>query len=140
MVICKRDAFLLLVLISSAFVCLPHACGCGGGCTISGGGEASYNFIGDRAVDMDMSSFDEFVRDNLGSRQTAVSAISLSHEAMPKANSSLNLTCRGNMSQNCSEVITGLANTSSDEKIVKLGARENRAASMVLAAFNNHML
>jgi len=95
---------------------------------------------------MDMASFNEFARDNLGTHQTTLRAIPLSHETMPKANSSINLTCNGNMSQNCSavsSVINGPGNTTSDNKTVKLGAsgmQDNRASSMVFAAFNNNML
>jgi len=148
--ICTRNAVLFLVLMSSAFISIPHASGCGGGCVVSGGGggggEASYNFMGDRAVDMDMSSFDEFARDNLGNHQTTLRAIPLSHEIMRKANSSINLTCNRNMSQNCSAVCSvsnGPGNTMSDNKTVKLGAagiQDNRVSSMVFAAFNNNML
>ncbi len=145
MVICTRNAVLFLVLMSSAFICLP-ANGCSGGCAVSGGGYASYNFIGDRAVDMDMSSFDEFARDNLGNYQTTLRAMPILHETVPKANSSLNLTSNDNMSQNCSSacpLINGQGNATSDNKIVKLGTsgvQDNRASSMVLAAFNNNML
>jgi hypothetical protein len=132
--------------MSSAFICLPHACGCSGGCVVSSGGDASYNFIGDRAVDIDMPSFDEFARDNLGNHQTTLRAIPLSHETMQKANSSLNLTGKGDMSQNCSAVcplINDQGNTTSDNRTIKLGTsgvRYNRASSMVFAAFNNNML
>jgi hypothetical protein len=145
MVICTKNAVLILVLMSSAFTCLPAANGCSGGCVVSGGGDASYNFIGDRAVDMDMSSFDDFVRDKIGNHQTTLRAIQLSHATMPKDNSSLNQTSNGNMSQNCSAVspiINGQENATSDNKAIKLGAVgvNDYRASMVLAAFNNNML
>jgi hypothetical protein len=62
-------------MAASALATLPcMGGGCGASCAVSGG--SSYNFMGDRAFNIGMSSFDEFVRDNVG--QTSLSAKSLS--------------------------------------------------------------
>ena len=60
-----RGQIAILILFLAA--CSPAAakCSCGG----SSGG-ASYNFLGDPAVDIGMDSFDEFVRENV--RKTSV--------------------------------------------------------------------
>lgn len=115
-------AILSLIVISSFFVSLPEADGgCSGGCSISGGGGvSSTSFMGDRAVDIEMSSFDEFVRDKLGS------------------NSSLNQTGNGNSSQNSSAAMI-----SSDNGTIKLGAvamKESRQSTLAFAVFNNNWL
>jgi hypothetical protein len=62
-----KHMILFFVVVLSIFVDLPHAKGgCGGPCAVSGGGVSSFSFISDPAFNIDMSSFDEFVRDNLG--------------------------------------------------------------------------
>jgi hypothetical protein len=141
-----RLTSLFLVVISSLFICLPHANGgCGGACAVSGGGGSSYNFMGDPAVTIDMSSFDEFVRDNLGDHQTTLQAKSLSGDTLLNATSSLNQTDDGNASQNSLVVlpaINSLGNTTSDNRTVKLGAsgmQDKRLSTLALAAFNNNM-
>ncbi len=75
-----RHTILFLAFISFVFICLPHAeGGCGGACSVSGGG-SSYNFMGDPAVNIDMSSFDEFARDSLGNNRTTLVVKSLSQK------------------------------------------------------------
>ena len=100
----KRMALFLVVV--SAFA--AHPCmggGCGASCAVSGG--SSYNFMGDPAFNIGMSSFDEFVRDNVG--QTSLSAKSLSADNPSSANSSLNQT--GNSSQTDVEVLPGIGSS-----------------------------
>lgn len=53
-----RGMFAVLILLLA--VGSPAAAKC---CSLGGGG-ASYNFLGDSAVDISMDSFDEFVREN----------------------------------------------------------------------------
>jgi hypothetical protein len=140
-----RLTILFLVVMSSVFIYLPHAKGgCGGACAVSGGGDSSYNFMGDPAVTIDMSSFDEFVRDNLGD-QTTLQAKSLSQDTPLNTTSSLNQTVNGNASQNSLVVrpaINSLGNMTSDNRTVKLGAsgmQDKRLSTLAFAAFNNNM-
>jgi len=152
--ISTRHAILFLVAVSSVFIYLPHASGgCGGGsCSIGG---ASYDFLGDPAVTMDMSSPDDFVRDNIGNSQTMLSTKSLSQGTPSNNSSSLNQTNKGNVSQNSSgalRVINGQGNmtsnnttsynATSDSKIVKLGAsgmQDKRLSTTAFTVFNNNM-
>ena len=144
---------ILFLLVLSSIIYLPHARGgCGGGsCSIGG---ASYDFLGDPAVNMDMSSPDDFVRDNIGNSQTILSTKSLSQKPPSNNSSSLNQTDKGNVSQNSSAalgVINGQGNTTSNNttsdntsnsKIVKLGAsgmQDKRLSTLALTAFNNNM-
>jgi hypothetical protein len=122
-----RHTILFLVVMSSVFIYLPQAKGgCAGGCSVSGGGGSSSNFMSDPAVDIDMSSFDEFVRDNLGGDpQTTLQAKSLSQYEPLNTNSSSNQTSNGNASQDSivvPTVINSQGNTTSDNGTVKLGA------------------
>ena len=151
--ISTKHAILFLLVLSSV-IYLPHARGgCGGGsCSIGG---ASYDFLGDPAVNMDMSSPDDFVRDNIVNSQTMLSTKSLSKGAPKNNSSSLNQTSRGNVSQNSSaalHVINGQGNTTSnnktsdnatsDSKIVKLGAtgmHDKKLSTLALTTFNNNM-
>lgn len=134
-------AILFLMVISSIVISLPEVKGgCSGGCSISGsGGISSTSFMGDRAVDISMSSFDEFVRDNLGSNSVAaLQAKSPSQGAQLNSNSSLGQTGNGNSSQNGSAVMN-----SSDSRIVKLGAigmQDSRLSTLASAAFDNNWL
>jgi hypothetical protein len=140
-----KHTILFLVVISSVFIYLPQVKGgCAGGCAVSGGGGSSSSFMGDPAVNIDMSSFDEFVRDNLGGNpQTTLQAKSLSQDKPFSTNSSRNETCNYNASQNnsaVSPVINSLENASSDIKTVKLGAsgmQDKRMSTLVFTAFNN---
>lgn len=132
----KRMA--LFLVVASAFATLPcMGGGCGGSCSISGG--SSYNFMGDPAFNIGMSSFDEFVRDNVG--QTSLSTRSLSTDNPSSANSSLNQT--SNSSQTDVEVFPGInssGNMTSDNGAVKLGAsgiQDTRVSTLVFATFNN---
>ena len=122
----------------SAFATLPcTGGGCGTSCAVSGG--SSYNFMGDRAFSIGMSSFDEFVRDNVG--QTSLSAKSLSADDPLSAHSSLNQTRNASLTD--VEVLPGInssGNTTSDNSTVKLGAsviQDTRVSTLVLTAFNN---
>jgi hypothetical protein len=122
-----RHTILFLVVMSSVFIYLPQAKGgCAGGCSVSGDGGSSSNFMSDPAVDIDMSSFDEFVRDNLGGDpQTTLQAKSLSQYEPLNTNSSSNQTSNGNASQDSivvPTVINSQGNTTSDNGTVKLGA------------------
>jgi hypothetical protein len=114
----------LLLAVAFTFSSLPYAeGGYGGSCAVSGGGGSSYNFMGDPTFNIGMSSFDEFVRDNLD--QTALSTKSLSRDNPLSTNSPLNQTSNDNASQNSSEVlpvINNLGNTTSDKGTVELGA------------------
>jgi hypothetical protein len=145
MVISIKHTILFLVVISSVFICLPQARGgCAGGCAVSGGGVSSSSFMGDPAVNIDMSSFDEFVRDNLGSNpQTTLHAKSLSQDKPLCTNSSFNETGNCSASQNnsiVSPIINRIENVTSDIKTVKLdasGMQEKRLSTLVFTAFNN---
>jgi hypothetical protein len=142
-----RHTILFLVVMSSVFIYLPQAKGgCTGGCSVSGGGGSSSNFMGDRAVNIDMSSFDEFVRDNLGGDpQTTLQTKSLSQDKPFSTNSALNQTSNSNASQNSSVVrpiISSLGNKTSDNGTVRLGAtgmQDKRLSTLALTTFNNNM-
>lgn len=138
-----RHSILFLLVLSSIAIYLPHARGgCGGGpCSVGG---ASYDFLGDPAVNMDMSSFDEFARDNLGNHQTILPAKSLSQETLSNT-TSINQTNKGNVSQNSSavsRVIDSQVNTTTDNMPVKLGAsgmQNKRLSTLAFTAFDNNM-
>ena len=102
-----KHTILFLMVFSSFFISLPEVKGgCAGGCSVSGGGGSSTSFMGDRATNIDMSSFDEFVRDNLGSNPGAILQVkSLSQDTQLSINSSLNQTGNGNSSRNSSAVM-----------------------------------
>ena|GEM_PF-935538 len=128
----------LFLVLASAFA--THPCmggGCGASCAVSGG--SSYNFMGDRAFNIGMSSFDEFVRDNVG--QTSLSTITLSADDPSSANSSLNQT--SNASKTDAEVMPGInssGNITSDTGTIKLGAsgaQDTRLSTLVFTTFNN---
>jgi len=141
--ISTKYAILFLVAMSSVFIYLPHAQGCGGACAVGGG--SSYDFLGDPAVNMDMSSPDDFVRDNLGNHQTILSTKSLSQKPPSNNSSFLNQTDKGNVSQNSSavsHVIDSPLNTTSNNTTVKLGAigmQDKRPSTLALTVFNNNM-
>ena len=142
--ISTKHALLFLAVMSSVFIFLPHVRGgCGGGpCSIGG---ASYDFLGDPAVNMDMSSPDDFVRDNIGNSQTMLSTKSLSQGTPSNNSSSLNQTDKGNVSQNRSAVsrlIDSPLNATSDNTTVKLGAsgmQDKRLSTLAFTAFDNNM-
>ena len=139
-----RHLILILLVLSSIAIYLPHARGgCGRGpCSLSGG--SSYDFLGDPAVNMDMSSFDEFARDNLDNHQTILPAKSLSQETLSNT-TSVNQTNKGNVSQNSSavnRVIDSQVNTTTDNTPVKLGAsgmQDKRLSTLAFTAFDNNM-
>jgi hypothetical protein len=133
-----KHMILFLVVVSSIFVYLPHAKGgCGGPCAVSGGGISSSSFMGDPAVNIDMSSFDEFVRDNLGGDpRITFKAKSPFQDKLLNTNSSLNQTSNGNASQD------SLGNATSDNRTVKLGAsgmQETRSSTLASSIFNRNM-
>jgi hypothetical protein len=119
-----KHTILFLAVVSSVFISLPNVKGgCAGGCSVSGGGGSSTSFMGDRATNIDMSSFDEFVRDNLGCNPLQVK--SLSQYAQLSTNSSLNQTNNSNSIQNSSAVMlndNNPTNTTSDNRVIKLGS------------------
>jgi hypothetical protein len=140
-----KHTILFLVVISSVFICLPYTRGgCGGSCAVSSGG-SSYDFMADPSVNMDMSTFDEFYKDNLGDNQTTLHTKSLSKETLSNSNSSFNQTSNGNASQNnivAPNVINSQGNTTSDNGIVKLGAsgmQDKRLSTLAFTTFNNNM-
>ena len=141
-----KHTILFLVVISSVFICLPYARGgCGGSCAVSSGG-SSYDFMADPSVNMDMSTFDEFYRDNLGNNQTTLQTKSLSQDKTLNTNSIVNQTSNGNASQNSIAVpaliLNSQGNTTSDNGIIKLGAsgmQDKRLSTLPFAAFNNNM-
>jgi len=102
--------------------------------------------MGDPAVNIDMSSFDEFVRDNLGrDPRTTSQAKPLSQYTPSNTNSSLNQTSNGNSSQNSLVVMpqtNNMVNTTSDNRTAKLGTsgmQDNRLSTLTFAAFNSNM-
>jgi hypothetical protein len=135
----SKHKFLFLVVISSVFIGFAYAQGCSGGCVVTCGG-SSYNFMDDRATNIDMSSFDEFVRDNLGNNQTTLHTESLSSGTL-----SNDQTSNGNVSQNASVVINVIDSpgyTSLDNRTVKLGAsgmKDQRLSTLAYATSNNFM-
>ena len=126
----------LFLVVSSAFATLPcMGGGCGASCAVSGG--SSYNFMGDPAFNIGMSSFDEFVRDNIG--QTSLSTRSLSTENPSSANSSLNQASNYSQTE-ALPAINSSGNMTSDNGAVKLGAsgiQDTKVSTLVFAAFNN---
>ena len=140
-----KHTILFLVVISFVIICFPYARGgCGGSCAVSGGGSSS-DFMADPSVNMDMSTFDEFYRDNLGNNQTTLHTKSLSTETLSNSNSIVNQTSNGNASQNrivAPIVINSKGNKTSDNGAVKLGAsgmQDKRLSTLAFAAFNNNM-
>ena len=140
-----KHTIFFLVAISFVIICFPHARGgCGGSCAVSGGG-SSYDFMGDPSVNMDMSSFDEFYRDNLGDHQTTLQAKSLSQDKPLNTNSTVNQTNNVNASQNSILVPTAInnqGNTISDNGTVKLGSsgmKDKRLQNLAFNAFSNNM-
>jgi hypothetical protein len=149
-----KHTILLLLLVSFAAIYLPHAkCACGGPCVVVG--SSSYDFMGDPAINMDMSSPDEFIRESLGSGQTTLTVKSLSQKIASNNSSSLNQTNTGNVSQNSTatfDIIDALENktsdnassnnTTSNNRIVKLGAsgmQDKRLSTLVSSTFYNNM-
>lgn len=136
-----KHMILLLAVMSSAFIYLAYADGgCSGSCGLSSGGP-SYNFLDDRGFSADMSSFDEFMRDNLGDQAT-LNAKSLSQVMPSDANSSINQTDNGNASQDGFAVgpaTDSSANTTSDTGAIKLsasGIQDKRVSTLAFAIFN----
>lgn len=136
-----RQMVLLLLVVSSVFVSLPYAKGgCSGSCSISGG--ASYDFLGDPGFNPDMSSFDEFMRDNLDDQST-LNTKSVSQNDTQTVNSSINQSIDDNSRKNgiaVSPSTNSSTNTTADKETIKLGSigmQDKRASSMAFAAFNN---
>ncbi len=128
----------LFLVVASAFA--THPCmggGCGASCAVSGG--SSYNFMGDPAFNIGISSFDEFVRDNLG--QTSLSTIPLSTNNPSSANSSLNQTSNSSQTEvEALPAINSSKNMTSDNGAVKLGAsgiQDTKVSTLVFDTFNN---
>jgi len=128
----------LFLVVAFAFVTLPSVDGgCGTSCAVSGG--SSYNFMGDRAFNIGMSSFDEFVRDNVG--QTSLSTKSISADDPLSDNSSLNQTSNASLTDvDVLPAINSSGNTTSDSETVNLGAsgiQDTRVSTLVFTTFNN---
>ena len=141
-----KHTIFILVVISFVIICFPYARGgCGGSCAVSSGGTSS-DFMADPSVNMDMSTFDEFYRDNLGDQQTTLQAKSLSQDKPLNTNSTVNQTSRVNASQNSiavpAVILNIQVNTTSDNGIIKLGAsgmQDKRLSNLAFNAFNNNM-
>jgi hypothetical protein len=128
----------LFLVVAFAFVTLPcMGGGCGASCAVSGG--SSYNFMSDPAFNIGMSSFDEFVRDNVG--QTSLSAKSLSADNPSSANSSLNQTSIASLTEvDVLPAINSSGNITSDTGTIKLGdsgEQDTRLSTLVFTTFNN---
>jgi hypothetical protein len=80
-----RGTITILILFIAAGS--PAAAKC---CSLGGGG-ASYNFLGDSAVDINMDSYDEFARENVQAAAAAVPDV----KAAATSRLSLNLTDSG---------------------------------------------
>ncbi len=144
--ISNNHPILFLGIISSIFVYFPNAiAACAGGCAISTGGGSSNNFMADPAANIDMSSFDDFVRDNIGNHQTTFHAKSISQDNTMKINSSLDLINNKNKSNYSLTVfpkISNLEGNTFDNKTVKLGNSgllRRKLSTLALANFNNNM-
>ena len=109
--------------------------GCGGACAIGGG---SYDFLGDPVVNMDMSSYDEFLRDDLDNDQTTLNMESLSSGTL-----SNNQTSNVNASQNASDMGDAINSQAPlDNRTVKLGAsgvQDHRPSTLAYATSNSFM-
>jgi len=101
--------------------------------------------MADPSVNMDMSTFDEFYRDNLGDQQTTLQAKSLSQDKPLNTKSTVKQTSRVNASQNSIVVpaaTNSQGNTASDNGTVKLGSsgmQDKRLQNLAFNAFNNNM-
>ena len=143
-----------MLVASFAAVYIPHAtCSCSGPCVV--GGSSSYDFMGDPAVNLDMSRPDEFIRESLGSGKTSLSVKSLSQKMASNNSSYLSQTNTGNVSQNSTaslDIIDASGNKTSDNassnnttsnyRIVKLGAsgvQDKQLSTLVSSTFNNNM-
>jgi hypothetical protein len=140
-----RHTILFLVVISFVIISFHYARGgCGGSCAVSGGGSSS-DFMADPSVNMDMSSFDEFYRDNLGDRQTTLQAKSLPQNKPINTNSTVNQTSNVNASQNSIVIPAAINNqgsATSENGTVKLGSsgmQDKRLQTLAFNAFNNNM-
>jgi len=132
---------MLVLTISTAFICLSHA-SCSGSCAISSGGGTSYDFLGDPSFDLNMDTFNDFVSNNLG--QTSLSTQSISSEAQ-SINSSLNQNNSGNVSLNnitAYNATDNPENKTSDNTVVKLGdtsTQDVRRSTFASTIFDNNM-
>lgn len=131
------------MVISSVFVCFPNAKGaCGSVCAVAG--DSSYDFMGDRAVNVDMSSFDEFVRNNLGENRNTLQQKSLSQNMLNNS-SSFSQTNNVNSSlatSTISSVIQSLGNTTFDNSTIEIGTigmQDKRLSTLMHTIFNKNM-
>jgi hypothetical protein len=138
-----KRTILFLIIIFSVLVGQSYS-KCGGGSGLAGG--SSYNFLGDRAVDMDMPSFDEFIRDNIDNHQSTLPAKILSQSTMSNTNPSINQTNKGNGTLNSSTIypiVNNTANTIPNNTIVKLGAagsKDKKGPTFAVSTFDNNMI
>lgn len=95
--------------------------------------------MGDRAFSIGMSSFDEFVRDNVG--QTSLSTKSISADDPLSDNLSLNQTSNASLTDvDVLPAINSSEYTTSDSETVNLGAsgiQDTRVSTLVFTTFNN---
>jgi hypothetical protein len=135
---------ILLMLVASFAGYIPYAtCACSGPCVV--GGSSSYDFMGDPAVNLDMSSPDEFIKESLVSSKTTLSVKPLSLKTASNNSSSLNQTNKGNINQNNTTVLVGIdsqgnetsKNATSDSKIFKLGYLGTKDKKVSISSFNS---
>jgi len=136
---------ILVITISTAFICLSHA-SCSGSCSISSGGGTSSDFLGDPSFDPNMDTLNDFVSNSIG--QTPLFVQSIMPEAQSN-NSSLNQTNRGNVSlnnnteYNSSNITANQGKGTSNNTTVKLGGsatkdvKQSAFASTIFENNNN---
>ena len=79
-------AILILMLAAGSHAAATCACSLGGG--------ASYNFLGDSAVDINMDGYDEFARENVPTSSVAATGIAVIPDVKTAAQSRLNLNLK----------------------------------------------
>ena len=146
-----RYTIVLLLAMLSAFYSFPYARSCGDG----GGGSSYYDFMSDPAVNMDMSSYDDFVSDSLGNQQAAVTA-----QALPKTpekansadvknllinNSSICHNDSSHLSLNLSKAAIGINNTGNATPVKKItilgasGKQDDKTLSWTQLTLSNNL-
>jgi hypothetical protein len=76
-------AVLILMLVAGSPAAATCACSLGGG--------ASYNFLGDSAVDINMDGYDEFARENVPASSIAAPGMAVTPDVKTAAQSRMNL-------------------------------------------------
>lgn len=132
---------ILFLTISPALICLGHAAGCGGSCSISGT-ISSYDFLGDTPFNPSMDTFDDFVRDKAGLTYLSTKSISAGSIS---TNASLNQTSKGNVSLNNITSYNANGNAGDGQPgntaagSVASGTQDVRQSTFASNIFNNNM-